>query len=77
MIDCVETLHLIMTSPAELAQAQADIAASWRKSLDRASSAPRERFIVTGLAAARHKCLRVRRVILTTENGWSENDGDA
>ena len=71
-MDCIKTLHMIMCSPDELKRAQADFAVAWANALRRNSKPPRARFAANGCAAERLTCPEARRIILTTENNWSE-----
>ena len=71
-MDCIKTLHAIMCDPDELKQAQADFAVAWVNAMQRNSKPPHARFIANGRAAERLTCPEARRIILTTENNWSE-----
>ena len=71
-MDCIKTLHMIMCSPDELKQAQADFAVAWVNAMQRNSKLPRARFAANGRVAERLTCPVARRIILTTENNWSE-----
>lgn len=70
--DCIITLHSIMRDPDELARARDEIQAAWVIAAKRAEKPPRERLVVTGLAAERHGCPVARGVILKTEKHWSK-----
>lgn len=70
--DCIVTLHGIMRDPDELARARDEIQAAWVIAAQRAEKPPRERLVVTGLAAERVRCSVAKRVILTTEKHWSK-----
>jgi len=71
-MDCIKTLHMIMCSPDELKQAQADFAVAWANAMQRNSKPPRTRFAANGRVAERLTCPVARQIILTTEEKWSE-----
>jgi len=75
MTDCPKTLGAIMRDPAELAQAQADIATAWCASLHQPEpepqpvKSPAPRIDVATIKGI--ECPAVRRVLLVTAEDWS------